>query len=119
MQANYSIQTQKLNHDIEIAASLLSKEKKEPEEVKQILKSKGRTEKEVSTILSNAQAEISEAKADAQYKHKLYGGTICLLALLATVLSYDFVGLSIYFAPAYIAVIYGAYRFIRGIRSVS
>lgn len=119
MQAIQKIHKKSYQHDVEIAASLLGKEKKLATEVKQILRAQGHNEKDASSILEKAQLEISETKADAQYKHKLYGGTICLLALLATVLSYDFMGLSIYFAPAYIAVIYGAYRFIRGLRSVS
>ncbi len=106
-----------VNQIYEYAANLMVNEKKDAQETKIALIEQGIDEESASIIVANLEQQIKEIKKENANKDLLYGALWALGGLVATVATYAAASDGGTYVAFYGAVIYGGYRFLKGLFS--
>jgi hypothetical protein len=96
-----------LNQHYGFAANLLVNENKNSVEVRDALVEKGLTHDAASTIVTNLEEQIAEARKDRANKDMLYGALWCVGGIIATAANIGFIFWG--------AILFGGIQFVKGL----
>ncbi len=106
-----------VNEIYDYAANLMVNEGKNAEETRQALIEYGVSQEGASIVVTNLKQQIKEEKRKGASKDMLYGVLWAIGGLIATGLTYNAAEDGGEFIAFYGAVIYGGYRFLKGLFS--
>jgi hypothetical protein len=114
--------TQVTTQDIyNYAAALLITQKKNVEEVSNALMQKGLDAQTASRVITELQSAVAKQRKIRAKKDMMYGGGICILGLVITLVTYSIASSSgggTYFV-SWGAILFGAIQFFRGLINFS
>jgi hypothetical protein len=100
---------------IDYAANLMIHENKSAKETKLTLIQNGLDEETASLIVMNLEKQIQDVKKDAANKNMIYGLLWAVGGIVATGATYSAASEGGTYVAFYGAVIYGGYRFLKGL----